>query len=100
MGYQSQDSYLVVGGAGIIKTEYTSKHKIINSHPGLIPSSRGLDAFKWAIYNNITPGITIHQIDENIDMGKIIHHEKTPIFETDDLKTLAQRHYRNEIDTL
>ena len=98
--YKTQNNYLVVGGAGIIEKHYTSKHVIINSHPGLIPSSRGLDALKWAIYDKIAAGITIHQIDEDVDKGEIIHHELTSIYESDDLKSLANRHYRNEINTL
>ena len=98
--FKSEEDFLVVGGAGILGTQYTSRYQIINTHPGLIPSSRGLDAFKWAIYNRISPGITIHQIDEDVDMGKVIHHEPTQVFESDDIQVLANRHYRNEINTL
>ena len=98
--FKSEGDFLVVGGAGILGPQYTSRYQIINAHPGLIPSSRGLDAFKWAIYNKIPPGITIHQINEDIDMGKVIHHEPTKVFASDDIRVLANRHYRNEINTL
>jgi len=96
----TKEDFLVIGGAGIIDAYYTSNFQIINAHPGLIPSSRGLDSFKWGILNKITPGITIHQIDENVDMGRLIHHEVTTVYESDNIKSLAERHYRNEINTL
>lgn len=73
----SKDDYLVVGGAGILDAEYTSRYRIINAHPGLIPSSRGLDAFKWAIYNKVPLGVTLHHIDNEVDMGRVLHHELT-----------------------
>ena len=91
---------LIVGGAGIIKSSIVKKFKVINSHPGLIPLTRGLDSFKWAIYYQETLGITIHQINEEVDMGLVIHHSKTNIFASDNIQDLAIRHYRNEINCL
>jgi len=98
--FTSTEDFLVVGGGGILGPHLTTRYAIINAHPGLIPSSRGLDAFKWAIYNKIPLGITIHQIDQEVDMGKVIHHEPTPVFESDDIQVLANRHYRNEINAI
>lgn len=91
---------LIVGGAGILEDEIVSNYEIINCHPGLIPMTRGLDSFKWAIFNKQMIGITIHKIDGNVDKGEAIHHSITPIFKHDDINILAARHYRNEINAL
>ena len=74
--------------------------KIINCHSGIIPISRGLDAFKWAIYYERPLGVTLHYIDEEADKGRIISIRRTNVYITDSLETLARRHYENEIDML
>lgn len=57
---------LVVGGAGILSDSIVKNFKVVNAHPGLIPTTRGLDSFKWAIYFKEMIGITIHQINEDV----------------------------------
>jgi phosphoribosylglycinamide formyltransferase-1 len=95
----SCDVYLVLG-AGIISAECINGKKIINCHPGIIPACRGLDSFKWAIYDMKPLGITLHYIDSQIDAGDLISIIPTNIYKTDSLTTLARRHYENEIDCL
>ena len=92
--------YYLICGSGIIEKKYIIKNKIINCHPGLIPMRRGLDSFKWSILKNEILGNTLHFIDKNVDYGKIISHKKTPIFYSDDIQTLMDRHYKMEIDML
>lgn len=93
------DIYLVLG-AGILSKECVENKKIINCHPGIIPACRGLDAFKWAIYEKKPLGITLHYIDKDVDAGKIISIIPTPIYKTDTIETLARRHYENEISVM
>ena len=97
--YTGLDYYLILG-AGIISKECIKGKKIINCHPGIIPSVRGLDSFKFSILNNIRLGITLHYIDENVDEGELISTFQTPVYKNDTLKTLAKRHYENEIRIL
>lgn len=92
--------YFLICGASIIEKKYIIKNKIINCHPGLIPMRRGLDAFKWSILKNEILGNTLHFIDENVDYGKIISQKKTPIFKSDTIHTLMNRHYKMEIDMI
>lgn len=93
------DLYLITG-AGIISQECVKGKKIINCHPGIIPISRGLDSFKWAI-NDFTPiGVSLHYIDASVDFGEVIAVEKTPLFYSDSLATFAKRHYELEIEML
>jgi phosphoribosylglycinamide formyltransferase-1 len=96
---KSCDIYLILG-AGIVSQNCIEAKKIINCHPGIIPACRGLDSFKWAIYDMKPQGITLHYIDAQVDAGKIIAAILTNIYKTDSLATLARRHYENEIDCM
>lgn len=93
------DFYLVTG-AGILPPNVVRGKKILNAHPGIIPSARGLDAFKWSIYDGVELGVTLHYIDEDVDSGEVITIVKTPVYQGDTLHTLARRHYEREIDVL
>ena len=90
----------VIGGAGIIDIAFAKGKPIVNAHPGIIPLTRGLDSFKWAIYNNDPVGNTLHLIDNEVDKGEILQIQYTPVFSSDSLETLARRHYEYEIDML
>ena len=93
------DVYLILG-AGILSEKCVENKKIINAHPGIIPACRGLDSFKWAIYNDIPIGNTLHYINKNVDSGEIISVIPTTVYKIDSLETLCRRHYENEIKML
>jgi phosphoribosylglycinamide formyltransferase-1 len=93
------DHYLVAG-AGIFEASALERKKVINAHPGIIPSARGLDAFKWSILDQVPLGVTLHYIDADVDAGETIAIFETPVFSDDDLTTLARRHYELELDVL
>jgi phosphoribosylglycinamide formyltransferase-1 len=95
----SCDMYLILG-AGIISAQCIKGKRIINCHPGIIPAVRGLDSFKWAIYEMKPLGITLHYIDAETDAGEVISIIPTNVYKTDSLSTLARRHYENEIHCL
>ena len=90
----------LIAGAGILSAECLRGKRILNGHPGVIPAARGLDAFKWSIYNGLPLGVTLHYIDRRVDAGEIVSVIPTPVFASDTLETLARRHYENEIYTL
>ena len=71
-----------------------------NAHPGIIPTSRGLDSFKWALYSGDQLGITIHEISNQVDKGDIVNLIKTPVYKSDNITRLAKRHYKLEISEL
>jgi phosphoribosylglycinamide formyltransferase 1 len=91
------DLYLI-GGSGILSKKALGTKKIVNVHPGIIPSARGLDAFKWSILDGVPLGVTIHYIDAEVDAGETIAIVETPIFLSDTLSVLARRHYELELD--
>jgi hypothetical protein len=97
--HRSIDYFLICTGT-LMEPEFCAAATIINCHPGLVTESRGLDAFKWAIYHGRSLGNTLHIIDAQIDAGRVLHQERTPVFEDDDIEVLARRHYEAEIDLL
>lgn len=92
--------FYLITGSGILSADCVNNKKIINCHPGIIPAVRGLDAFKWSIFDMQPIGNTLYYINENIDSGEIISIVQTPIFITDSLETFARRHYEMEINVL
>ena len=93
------DLYIITG-AGIISESCLQGKKIINCHAGIIPLTRGLDSFKWAIIDGKPVGNTLHYIDKNVDEGNIIAVRQTPLYEDDTLSSFAERHYDEEIKML
>lgn len=94
--------YFIICGAGLLSADFVSatRGRVINAHPGLIPQVRGLDSFKWAIHDDSPMGNTLHFIDEEADAGDVIATVGTPVFSTDTIESLAQRHYNLEIQML
>lgn len=67
--------YLFVFGKRILKGELLEKYrnKIINFHPAILPSFKGIKAIDQALETDvILLGNTAHFIDENIDEGIMI----------------------------
>ena len=95
------DHYLITG-APLLPEEFVLRTpgRVINAHPGIIPICRGLDAFKWSIIDGVPLGNTLHIIDAETDAGEVLAVRATPVFDSDDLATLAARHYEQEIDML
>lgn len=91
------DFVLLTTGA-LIEEEVAKKYKVINSHPGYLPSVKGLDALKWAIIYNEKVGVTSHFINEEIDGGIIIERKEVPLFDNDTFHSFAYRQYEMEID--
>ena len=87
----------VIAGAGILDVGFAGDKPIVNAHPGIIPTTRGLDSFKWAIYEGYPIGVTMHLIDNEVDKGEILAIEYTPVFSSDSLETLSRRHYELEM---
>ena len=90
----------VLGGAGLLPGDFVTRATVVNVHPGLIPTVRGLDAFKWAIHDDFPLGVSMHVLDAEVDSGRHLKSIPTPIYINDTLDTLAHRHYENEINLL
>ena len=99
--YHDYDFIVMTGGVLVPEAIIELGVPVINCHPGIIPSVRGLDAFKWAIYDMLPMGNTLHFIDGAVDIGQPIKIIETPVFSSDNsIEMLARRHYEYEIDLL
>jgi phosphoribosylglycinamide formyltransferase-1 len=67
-------------------------NKIINIHPSLLPSFKGLDAQKQAIdYGAKVSGCTVHFVDEDLDHGAIVLQKAVEVFDDDTAESLSAR---------
>ena len=68
------------------------ENKIINIHPALLPSFKGVDAQGQAVdYGVKIAGCTVHFVDEGTDTGPLILQKAVPVFDDDTEETLAAR---------
>ncbi len=76
----------------ILPEVITSRFKIINSHPALLPLFPGAHAVRDAIAGGATEtGTTIHWVDAGVDTGEVIAQEKVEILAGDTEESLHER---------
>jgi phosphoribosylglycinamide formyltransferase 1 len=70
----------------------TYRNRILNIHPSILPSFKGLHAQKQALeYGVKVAGCTVHFVDEGLDSGPIILQSCVPVLQGDNEETLAAR---------
>ena len=58
----------------------TFNKRLINVHPSLLPSFKGIDAIQQAIDNKVTiTGCTVHYVNKEVDSGAIIIQAAVPL---------------------
>jgi len=67
---------VMVGYMKILPINITSKYKIVNLHPSLLPEHKGINAFENSFLSKTGTGITLHWVNEDLDEGEIIFQEK------------------------
>ena len=92
------DLIILVNYAWLFPTD--SSVKILNCHPSLLPKYRGLmpisHMLNKALINKLTyieTGVTIHQIDDNFDMGRLICQKKIKLPSDTSLSEVYKRTY-------
>jgi len=66
--------------------------RVLNVHPGLLPSFPGLHAQRQALaYGARLAGCTVHFVDEGTDTGPIVVQAVVPVLPGDDEASLAAR---------
>lgn len=84
----------LAGYMKIISTEFVNEYKfrIMNIHPALLPSFRGLHAQKQALdYGVKVSGCTVHFVDDGVDTGPIILQQAVNIYTTDTEDDISNR---------
>ena len=65
---------------------------ILNIHPSLLPSFRGLDAQRHALEHGVqVTGATVHLVTADLDDGPIVVQSAVPVLDGDTVETLAAR---------
>ena len=71
--------------------------KILNIHPSLLPSYKGLNTHQRVIKNKEKfSGCTVHFVNSRLDAGKIIMQKKIKVKKNDTAKSLASRILKQE----
>ena len=77
------------------------ENRIINIHPALLPSFKGLHAQRQAVEAGVkVAGCTVHCVEADMDAGPIIAQTVVPVMEADTEDTLAARILTVEHPTL
>jgi phosphoribosylglycinamide formyltransferase-1 len=71
--------------------------RLVNIHPSLLPSFRGMDAVGQALAAGVTlAGCTAHLVSEEVDAGQILVQAAVPVMEGDDHASLSARIHQQE----
>ncbi|WP_341823890.1 phosphoribosylglycinamide formyltransferase [Wolbachia endosymbiont (group A) of Agelastica alni] len=88
------DLICLAGFMRILKADFLSKwhNKVINIHPSLLPSFKGLNAQEQALKAGVKiTGCTVHYVTPEIDAGAIIAQVAVPVLPNDDIQSLSER---------
>ena len=67
-------------------------NRILNIHPSLLPSFRGLDAQKQALAHGVRmSGATVHIVNADLDAGPIVMQAAVPVLPDDTVDSLSAR---------
>ncbi|MFM7550297.1 MAG: phosphoribosylglycinamide formyltransferase [Cyanobacteriota bacterium] len=71
--------------------------RLVNIHPSLLPSFRGMDAVGQALAAGVTlAGCTAHLVSEEVDAGRILVQAAVPVLPGDDHASLSARIHTQE----
>tara|TARA_Y100001968_G_scaffold144886_1_gene132311 strand:+ start:304 stop:1002 length:699 start_codon:yes stop_codon:yes gene_type:complete len=90
----SVELVVMAGWMRIVGEELINRfnNRLINIHPSLLPSFKGVDAIQQAMSQKVTiTGCTVHYVQEEVDSGSIIIQAAVPIKEQDSKDTLKKR---------
>ena len=88
------DLVVLAGFRRILTAEFVTYYhrRLINIHPSLLPTDRGLDAHRRALdAGDTVAGATVHWVTEALDAGDIIQQVKVPIVADDSEERLKAR---------
>jgi methionyl-tRNA formyltransferase len=92
----------VVAGARILTAEAVDAPSmgVLNLHPAMLPSVRGLDSLLWSVLLDLPLGVSAHVIDEHVDCGKLIRFEPIDLLADDTAFDLSERLYEKQLAML
>jgi phosphoribosylglycinamide formyltransferase 1 len=91
---QAVDLVVLAGFMRLVKRPVLEafRDRIINVHPALLPSFKGLEAQRQALeYGVKVAGCTVHFVTEGMDEGPIILQAAVPVLDGDTVESLSER---------
>ena len=88
------DLVCLAGFMSIVPENFINRwfHKVINIHPSLLPSFKGLNAQSQALKAGVKiAGCTVHYVYPEVDGGPIIMQAAVPVFSSDSVVDLSNR---------
>jgi len=91
------DMIVLAGFLWLVPRNLTELFTVVNIHPALLPKYGGKGMFGANVHKAVLAskdkesGITIHQVNQDYDKGKIIFQATCPILPKDTPETLASR---------
>ncbi|MCP9446723.1 MAG: hypothetical protein NNA22_04020 [Nitrospira sp.] len=97
----SPDFIVSYGYRHIIKKDVLTRYtdRAINLHISYLPWNRGADPNFWSFVEDTPKGVTIHYLNEGVDMGDIIVQKQVTFSESDTLRTSYDK-LQDEIQAL
>ncbi len=96
------DLIILAGFMHLLRLPDKYSGKVMNIHPGLIPSFCGKGYYGHHVHKAViesgvkVSGCTVHFVDNGYDQGPIIIQRTVPVHEGDTPDTLAQRVFKEE----
>lgn len=84
----------LAGFMSVLPAQFVTKwhNKIINIHPSLLPSFKGLKAQEQALKAGVKiAGCTVHYVSPEVDNGPIVLQAAVPVLHDDTVETLSRR---------
>ena len=88
------DLVVMAGWMRIVTSRLISAYpeRLVNIHPSLLPSFRGVDAVGQALAAGVSlSGCTAHLVSEEVDSGRILVQAAVPVLASDSHDALARR---------
>jgi len=91
------DMIVLAGFLWLVPRNLTELFMVVNIHPALLPKYGGKGMYGMNVHQAVLAskdkesGITIHQVNQDFDKGKIIFQATCPILPVDTPETLASR---------
>ncbi|WFW29773.1 MAG: phosphoribosylglycinamide formyltransferase [Wolbachia endosymbiont of Menacanthus eurysternus] len=88
------DLVCLAGFMRILKADFLNKwhNKVINIHPSLLPSFKGLNPQEQALKAGVKiTGCTVHYVIPEVDAGTIITQIAVPVLPNDNVQSLSKR---------
>ncbi|WP_392545387.1 phosphoribosylglycinamide formyltransferase [Oryzobacter telluris] len=89
---QAPDLVVSAGFMKVLGPDFLAAHKVVNTHPALLPSFPGAHGVSDALEHGVkVTGCTCHWVDAGVDTGRIIEQRAIRVEDGDTVESLHER---------